>query len=323
MMYRILFRIMPVIDVLVWPFVYLAALLMCLIRKIGVERCPMSKKMLLHVGVFPICDHYYDPLFNHKRLTKPLSDPRVLPGVDWNIEGQLSLLGSFRFAEELAGLPVDKIDDVTYCLNNGSFGSGDAEYWYNLIRLKKPRRIYEIGSGNSTLMARKAISRNLAEDSAYRCEHICIEPYEMAWLESTGVRVMREKVEDVAKSFFENLECNDILFIDSSHMIRPQGDVLYEYLEILPILKNGVIIHVHDIFSPRDYLSQWVIDKNYFWNEQYLLEAFLSDNSRFKVIGALNLLKHDHYDELKAKCLHLTKDREPGSFYLLAHEGPV
>jgi len=75
------------------------------------------------------------------------------------------------------------------------------------------------------------------------------------------------------------------LFIDSSHIIRPQGDVLFEYLEILPILNAGVFVHIHDIFTPKDYLSEWILDGKVFWNEQYLLEAFLSFNTCFKIMG--------------------------------------
>src|SRR4029078_2458503 len=101
---------------------------------------------------------------------------------------------------------------------------------------------------------------------------------------------------------------DDILFIDSSHIIRPQGDVLFEYLELIPSLKAGVIVHVHDIFSPKDYLKEWVIDEVHFWNEQYLLEAFLTCNSDWKVIGALNYLHHNHYQHLQATCPFLTQD---------------
>ncbi|WP_369410476.1 class I SAM-dependent methyltransferase [Pontibacter qinzhouensis] len=61
---------------------------------------------------------------------------------------------------------------------------------------------------------------------------------------------------------FQQLEANDILFIDSSHIIRPQGDVLFEYLEVLPTLKSGVIVHVHDIFTPKDYLNEWVYNRH-------------------------------------------------------------
>ena len=208
------------------------------------------------------------------------------------------------------------VGELTFHMNNVSFGSGDAEYLYNLIRLKAPARLIEIGSGYSTLMAIKAIKRNHEEIPDYKCKHLCIEPYEMPWLEKTGVTVMRQRVEEVDKALFLELEKDDILFIDSSHMIRPQGDVLFEYLELIPLLKTGVIVHIHDIFSPRDYSKECVIDKVLFWNEQYLLEAFLTCNRDWKIIGALNYLHHNHYQHLKEKCPFLMQDREPGSFYI-------
>ena len=99
-------------------------------------------------------------------------------------------------------------------------------------------------------------------------------------------------------------------------MVRPQGDVLKEYLGIFTRLASGVYIHIHDIFSPRDYPRQWVVDEVRFWNEQYLLEALLSNSNRYEVIGALNYLKHSQYDRMKEICSYLTADREPGSFYM-------
>ena len=201
-------------------------------------------------------------------------------------------------------------------MNNTMFESGDAEFWYNMIRLKKPNILIEVGCGNSTLMAIKAINKNKEEDPSYNCKHICIEPYETPWLESTGVFVIRDKIEDIDKKLFSNLAENDILFIDSSHIIRPQGDVLFEYLELLPSLNKGVIVHIHDIFSPKDYLEEWVMGSVFFWNEQYLLEAFLTSNKDWKIIGALNFLHHNHYEQLKEKCLFLTANREPASFYM-------
>ena len=75
-------------------------------------------------------------------------------------------------------------------------------------------------------------------------------------------------------------------------------------------------MHVHDIFSPRDYLEQWIKEEVRLWNEQYLLEAFLSHNREWKIIGALNYLHHNHFKKLAEKCPYLTPDREPGSFYV-------
>lgn len=304
------------VDAALFLLVYPAATLMKRVRIIGVHRLPLCKKVLLSVGVFPIRDHYYEPLFSTHHLTKPLSASRNLPGIDWNSKGQLEFLEKLTFSKELENSHFSSSDDLEFSFDNDSFLSGDAEYLYNIIRLKKPKRVVEIGSGNSTLMAIKAIRTNSEEAADYSCKHVCIEPYEMPWLEKTGVCVVRKKLEEIDLALFVELEENDILFIDSSHIIRPQGDVLFEYLELLPVLKKGVIVHIHDIFSPRDYLDAWVKDYVWFWNEQYLLEAFLTSNRDWKIIGALNYLHHDHYDALAKVCPYLTPDREPGSFYL-------
>lgn len=313
---QIMKKLLPLIDLLISPVVYLAACLMRFVRKAGVHNMPASKQSLLRAGVFPIIDKYYEPLFNTKALRNPLNSDRVLPGINWNTDEQLQLLDSFNFGEELRDVGDVKSDELTFHLNNGAFESGDAEFLYNIIRLKKPSRIVEIGSGNSTLMAIRALKKNQEDEPDRHCEHICIEPYEMPWLESSGVQVIRQTVETVDKTIFAELNADNILFIDSSHIIRPQGDVLFEYLEIIPTLKVGVIVHIHDIFSPKDYLKEWVVDEIRFWNEQYLLEAFLTCNNEWKIIGALNYLHHHHFDRLQSKCPFLVQSREPGSFYI-------
>jgi predicted O-methyltransferase YrrM len=270
----------------------------------------------MRVGVFPLLDHYYEPQFVTGELRIPLSEERSLPGIRWNIEGQLDLLDQLRFADELTGIPATGDEPDQFRMKNGSFESGDAEYLYQIIRLIRPRRLFEIGSGYSTLVAMRAIRRNREEDASYDCKHICIEPYEMPWLERTGVAVVRKRVEDLDVALFSELRSDDILFIDSSHVIRPQGDVLFEYLELLPTLADGVIVHIHDIFSPRNYPPLWIVEDVKFWNEQYVLEAFLSNNHDWRIIGALNYLRHNHYDRLKAVAPYMTPDREPGSFYI-------
>ena len=250
----------PLADIVLAPFAYLAAHLLKHIRGTGVQRMPFCKRVLMRVGIFPIRNHYYEPLFDSNMLRHPLEQDRALPGIDWNTNEQLNLLKNFCFNEELKEIPKTRVDDLTFNMENGAFESGDAEFLYNLIRFKKPKRIIEIGSGHSTKIAIKAIKRNQIETPGYKCQHICVEPYEMPWLESAGVTVVRRRVEEINKSFFSELEKDDILFIDSSHIIRPQGDVLFEYLELIPSLKSGVIVHIHDVFSPRDYPKQWVTD---------------------------------------------------------------
>jgi len=309
-------RLIQSTDILLALLTYPAAWLLKIIRRTGVQRLPHCRRALMRVGVFPLLDHYYEPQFVTDELRIPLSEERSLPGIGWNIEGQLDLLDQLRFADELTGIPATGDEPDQFHMRNGSFESGDAEYLYQIIRLIRPRRLFEIGSGHSTLVAMRAIRRNRDEDATYDCKHICVEPYEMPWLERTGVAVIRKRVEDLDIAFFSELRRDDILFIDSSHVIRPQGDVLFEYLELLPTLADGVIVHIHDIFSPRNYPPLWIVEDVKFWNEQYVLEAFLSNNPDWRIIGALNYLRHNHYDRLKAVAPYLTPDREPGSFYI-------
>lgn len=305
-----------VVDLLFTPFVFVSAVILFIVRLIGVQRLPISKKVLLKVGIMPVRNHYYEPLFDKRNLYKPLSENRLLPGINWNIDEQISILNSFTTADEMKSIPDNFVDELTFSFRNNAFEYGDAEYWYNLIRLKKPKKIVEIGCGNSTKMAQLAIRKNKGEDEGYNCEHICIEPYEMPWLEKLNIRIIRERVENVDKEIFRSLGKDDILFIDSSHVIRPQGDVLFEYLELLPTLNPGVIVHVHDIFSPKDYPEEWIMDEVRFWNEQYLLEAFLTSNSDWKIIGAINYLHHNHSALLQDKCPRLRPEHKPGSFYI-------
>lgn len=310
--------IMPIIDVMFVIFTYPSAFLLKLIRRAGVNRMPLCKNALFKVGVFPISDHYYEPQFDNRKNQIDFSQERNLPGIDWRVSDQLKMLKTLTFSGELTGILQGKTKEnpLEFHLDNGSFESGDAECWYQIIRANKPKRIIEIGSGNSTLMAIKAIKKNQSEQLNYTCEHICIEPYEMPWLEQMDITIIREKVEEIDLSFFSQLKENDILFIDSSHVIRPQGDVLFEYLELLPSLNKGVIVHIHDIFSPRNYPKSWLQDDIRFWNEQYLVEAFLSNNDSWEIIASLNFLHHNYYNLLKEVAPFLTPEREPGSFYI-------
>ncbi|MDZ4715991.1 MAG: class I SAM-dependent methyltransferase [Cytophagales bacterium] len=307
------------LDIVLFPLSLLAAPILWAVRRIGVERLPICKKALLLVGVFPIRRHYYEPLFDTESLREGLSRERDLPGIDLNVAEQLDLLSQFSYAEELLAFPLVASSPETYFYHNSRFGPGDAEFLYSMIRRFKPQRLVEIGSGFSTLMARHAIAQNEQESPGLKCDHVCIEPYEEPWLEKCGAKVLRQRVEVVDPEIFLQLEENDILFIDSSHMIRPGGDVLFEYLQVLPRLKPGVLVHVHDIFTPHDYPALWVTDEIRFWNEQYLLEAFLCHNRSFKILGALNYLKRNYPKEIAARLPVLGREmenRDPASFWM-------
>jgi predicted O-methyltransferase YrrM len=319
-MKKILQRIIPVIDILFSPLVLLSSLLLLGIRIAGVQRARLSLWIFRRVGVFPIRDHYYEPQFQPLASKKLWDEDRSLPGIDLNPEYQLETLRKFHFAEELLAIPQEASSTSRFYYNNDSFNSGDAEFLYNMIRLFKPRRIFEIGSGYSTLMAQEALQQNKTDDPVYSCKHVCIEPFPRPLLKDLEIELRRELVENFPVDYFSRLEENDILFIDSSHVIRPQGDVVFEYLEVLPSLKKGVLVHIHDIFTPKNYHEEWISKEVRFWNEQYLLEAFLTNNSSFRIIGAVNFLLHHFQADLLEKCPVLGKQLatrgEPGSFWL-------
>jgi hypothetical protein len=305
------------LDIILSFLIVPSAYLLYFFRHIGPSRLPKTSKRLKKIGVYPIIDHYYEPLFNDKNLIQPLNKNRVLPGLNINTNNQLNFLSKLVYATELnlLNLTVPTTNDLEFCFGNGSFESGDAEFLYQIIRKNKPNKIIEIGSGNSTKIARLAIEKNKRE-SGKETIHICIEPYEQPWLkEISGITLVRERIEKIDLDWASELSEGDLLFVDSSHMIRPQGDVLTEYLQIFPKLKKGVYVHIHDIFTPRDYLKSWIVDDVRFWNEQYLLEALLSNTNRYEIVAALNFLKHEHYDQLQKVCPYLTMNREPGSFY--------
>ncbi|MCX7736698.1 MAG: class I SAM-dependent methyltransferase [Candidatus Kapabacteria bacterium] len=287
-------------------------------RLAGYENFKFTKKLFFLSGVLPIIDYYYEPFSREKTKTYK-NEKREIKPIDYNIEEQLELIKNFHFQDELLKLPREQINKDIYFYNNDNFTAGDADYYYSLIRYLKPKRIIEVGSGFSTLLALEAIKINQIENNAYNCQLTCIEPYEFKWLKNKNVNFIESLVENVELDVFKTLESNDILFVDSSHIIKPKGDLLYIFMDILPVLKSGVFIHFHDIFSPWDYPQHWIREKLLFWNEQYLLEAFLSHNKDYKVVCSLNFLKNNYWDNIKnyLPVLNEYPNKEPGSFWII------
>jgi predicted O-methyltransferase YrrM len=152
-----------------------------------------------------------------------------------------------------------------------------------MVRHFQPQLIIEVGSGFSTLVLSQAAAKN--KNSAL----ICVDPFPPEFLRKDipALRSFVEaKVQDMDVEFFAQLAPGDILFIDTSHTVKIGGDVNYLFLEVLPRIKPGVLVHVHDIFLPFEYRRDWVMDEFRFWTEQYLLQAFLSFNSEFEVLMA-------------------------------------
>ena len=176
----------------------------------------------------------------------------------------------------------DSREEGTYSFSNDYFTSPDAEVAYALIRLLHPKRIIEVGSGNSTHLFREAIT-----DGELSTKLVSVDPSPRREIESVADEVIRRRLEDVPPSELQDvLQPDDILFIDSSHEIRSGNDVLTLFLDVLPRLHSGVVIHVHDIFLPFEYPREWIIRNtlNVNWSEQYLVQAMLQGSDQFEVL---------------------------------------
>lgn len=306
-------------DPLIAATLVMPALLMRRIRRYGLEKLPLTRLTLLGVGVLPIRDHYYEPRIRPDMITpEALQRERSLPGLDMRPEAQRALLRRLRYQAELADVPFAAPENPagTYWFDNTYFERMDGSLWYSMLRLLRPRTVIEIGSGFSTLLAQRALGRNAAEAGTMRARHLCIEPYEHPWLERSGAEVVRQRVEEVGPAIFAELEAGDVLFIDSSHVLRPGGDVVVEILQILPRLAPGVVVHVHDIFTPRDYPWEWLFHLHRLWNEQYVLEAFLTLNPSFEVLLGVQHLWHAARGEIEAACVPLGGQIPGTSFYM-------
>jgi hypothetical protein len=255
-------------------------------------------------GVHVVPVHFYEPIPDTRQLDPSLWEaPRELVGIDLRVDEQLRRLGDFaaRYRAEYGAFPFERTaQPFEFFDNNGQFASTDAEILHCMIREHRPRRVVEVGCGYSSLVTAAALLRNESEDGKLG-ELICIEPYPNETLRGgfPGLtRLIPTPVQEVPLAFFEELEANDVLFIDSSHVVKIGSDTTREILDILPRLKPGVLIHFHDIFFPVEYPRNWVLDEHRFWTEQYLLEAFLSFNDRFRILYAGSYLHVFHHDQL-------------------------
>ena len=227
---------------------------------------------------------FYSPIPDTNKIPKSTWTKRsAMRGIDMNIIGQLSFLNTVlpKYKQEYDQFPhVSSGNKFEFSYDNNQFVGLDPIVLHSIVREYKPELIIEIGSGYSTLVSANAARFNGKGDL------ICIEPYPRDFIRKgvPGVKQLINKgIQEIDPDFFDQLNENDILFIDSTHVAKIGSDVQYLFLEILPRINSGVLIHIHDIFFPNDYPEVWIKEKNFFWNEQYILQAFLIGNSLFKV----------------------------------------
>lgn len=259
---------------------------------------------LQFAGISVVPNHFYWPVPNlHGVPQRKWTSLSGLVGIDLDLDKQLERAAEDvkLFEPELNFLTGELDDDCSFHLNNGFFESVDAEVAYCTVRRQKPRFIIEIGSGNTTRLLAAAARQNAKEGAS--TELICIDPFpdRLVYSGFDGLAsLIKERVQEISPDFFQLLGAGDLLFVDSSHVSSLNSDVTYEILEILPRLAKGVIVHFHDIFLPAEYPRKFVVDNLCFWNEQYLLQAFLSFNQKFEVMWASSALQFARRKELES-----------------------
>jgi predicted O-methyltransferase YrrM len=200
-----------------------------------------------------------------------------------------------------------------YYYTGGPFPWGDGIALRMMINELMPRRIVEIGSGFSTACMLDSAD-HIGLDNL---QITCIEPYPdrllslMRAKDHDRVKLLQRFVQDVPEDVVDELEPGDILFIDSTHVLKTGSDVHFEFFHLIPRLKPGVVVHFHDVPYPFEYPPEWVFEKNYSWNEAYAVRLFLMFNNAFEVIFWGSLLARSYTDKIRSD--YPTFLRNPGS----------
>lgn len=249
--------------------------------------------------------HYHSPLLDQRELRDEArraqvwaAEPRETPGLSWCDDTQAALCREvFARQERLDLAAVSSGNPTTYFAANGQYPPLDAWILEAMVRHLRPRRMIEVGSGFSSLITAR-VNREFLGGTL---DFTCVEPFPRDFLAAVpGISALVEqKVQDVDLDLFCALADGDVLFIDTSHTIKTGGDVPWIFHEILPRLAPGVVVHIHDVFLPREYPELWV-SEGWGWSEQYLVHSFLLFNDAFDVVfGARWMIEH-HQDLLHA-----------------------
>ena len=233
--------------------------------------------------------HFYSPI-NNLDFLKSREDKiwklKLIEGIEFNEEKQIDLFKSFsKYYPELP-FKSTKQTNLRYYFENGNYEYGDGTILYSMIRTLNPKKIIEVGSGFTSALMMD--TNNLFFEN--NIELTFIEPYPerlyslMSEKDKINNEVIVKVVQDVNLEKFKELEPNDILFIDSSHIVKTGSDVQHLLFEILPLIKSGVYVHFHDIFYPFEYPKEWILNNRWNWNEDYFLRAFLMYNNQFKIV---------------------------------------
>jgi len=253
------------------------------------------------LGVHILPKHYYTSVPDHKwlRENKAVWCRRVdMSGVWWDLDKQLAWVREqcSDYLDEVRDFTV--YSDATKYSNGLGYGPIESQVLHCVCRSLKPKRVIEVGCGVSTVCMLHALRLNAAETLS-EFTLTCVDPFPAAAPSGRqGVEMVSAMVQALPLTFFDRLEAGDLLFIDSTHSVKTGSEVPYLYLEVLPRLKPGVVVHIHDVFLP--YLYQPEVLTHYIdWQESALVLALLKGNANIRVLCCLSALHHDAPTQLE------------------------
>jgi len=252
------------------------------------------RRVAARLGFDVVLRTFYSPVPDLAALPPDTFDRRSeLPGIRFDVDAQLAFLE--RHAATMRAFAPQHYDP-----HNPSYGLLDASLLYAILRQGRPRQVVELGSGHSTLVTAQAAAENSAE--GHPCHFEAYDPFPAVAREGVpGLAALHHvAAQDVPLQVFAALGEGDILFVDTTHTVKLGSDVTHIVLEVLPRLAPGVLVHVHDIFLPYEYPRFWPEDMGLYWNEQYLLQAFLACNVSFEILTTVATLRHDREPQLAA-----------------------
>ena len=223
--------------------------------------------------------------------------PAPLAGLHWDLDEQL------RWLARTCGSHYDEVAGLRrfHALAAGGYGAGygeiESQVLHCFVRSERPPRIVEVGGGISTAIMADAVRLNAEDGRATSI--LTIEPYpQPALLTLPGVTVLREFAQAAARSAFEELQRGDLLFIDSTHVVKTGSELARLYLDVVPALPPGVVVHVHDITLP--YLYNRDLGRSFFdWQETTLVLGLLIGNAALSVLCCLSALHYDRRSRMR------------------------